>query len=303
MQTIAGEFLPSSVPELPWARHRLELGDGDAVAVHALDGSTGVAILLFHGITGSSDGPYMRRAASRFHDLGHALLSVNHRGAGDGKGWARNLYHGGSTGDMAAALRFGRQRFPGHLLVAVGFSISANILLLLMGRDADLGTPDLAIAVNPPVDLETCSRRLVSGFNLAYDQYLLYQLRREVEGLPGANPLTPTPTTRAFDEVYTAAVAGFPDRDAYYSQCSCGPYLDAIQTPTVIISSLDDPLAPASDILERPLSPQVHLHIERFGGHLGYLSGNLPDGRWLDYALDHYVAQLILGAARPASGT
>jgi predicted alpha/beta-fold hydrolase len=61
----------------------------------------------------------------------------------------------------------------------------------------------------------------------------------------------------------------------------------------VIISSLDDPLSPAIDILKQTLSPTVHLHIERFGGHLGYVSGNLPDRHWLDYALAHYVKELL----------
>jgi predicted alpha/beta-fold hydrolase len=32
--------------------------------------------------------------------------------------------------------------------------------------------------------------------------------------------------------------------------------------------------------------------VERFGGHMGYVSGNLPDRRWLDYALEHYLNEL-----------
>lgn len=293
LQTIAGEFLPCPVPELPWELYRLELDDGDAMAIRALEGSTGVAVILFHGITGSSGCNNMRRAAAQLHKSGHAIVAVNHRGAGEGRGWARNSYHSGSTMDMAAALRFARERFPDHLQVAIGFSISANILLLLMGRDAGKGVPDLAIAVNPPVDLEACSRRLVSGFNLAYDQYLIRQLRSEAKARLDAEPLVPTPTTRVFDDVYTAAMAGFPDRDAYYSECSCGPHLATIRVPTVIISSMDDPLAPAADILEQTLSPMIHLHIERFGGHLGYVSGNLPGRHWLDYSLTHYVRELL----------
>jgi predicted alpha/beta-fold hydrolase len=33
--------------------------------------------------------------------------------------------------------------------------------------------------------------------------------------------------------------------------------------------------------------------VERFGGHMGYVSGNMPDWRWLDYALDHYLEELL----------
>ncbi len=49
---------------------------------------------------------------------------------------------------------------------------------------------------------------------------------------------------------------------------------------------------PAGDILQQAVSPAVHLHVERFGGHMGYVSGDLPDRRWLDYALEHYLNEL-----------
>lgn len=292
LQTIAGQFLPYTVPDLSWQNHRLTLKDGDALALKSLEGTTGVAVHLFHGMAGSTQGHYMRRAAARFHTQGHAVLAVNHRGAGEGMGWSRDFYHGGSTGDMAAALRFGRERFPGHLQVAIGYSISASILLLLLGRDSIEGLPDAAIAVNPPADLEACSCRLASGLNRFYDQYFIRRIRREVQTRPGATSLVPTRTTRDFDSAYAAAMAGFPDRETYYAQCSCGPHLGNIQVPTVILSSRDDPFAPAGDILKQVISPSVHLHVERFGGHMGYVSGNLPDRRWLDYALEHYLNEL-----------
>jgi predicted alpha/beta-fold hydrolase len=289
LQTIAGQFLPYTIPELPWQNHRLKLKDGDALALQSLEGTTGVAIHLFHGMAGSTQGHYMRRAAARFHARGHAVLAVNHRGAGQGMGWSRDFYHGGSTADMATALHFGRERFPGQLQVAIGYSISASILLLLLGRDASEGVPDRAIAVNPPADLEACSRRLATGLNLLYDQYFIRRIRREVQTRLGATSLIPTRTTRDFDSAYAAAMAGFPDRDTYYAQCSCGPHLGNIRVPTVILTSRDDPFAPAGDILKQAIAPAVHVHVERSGGHMGYVSGNLPDRRWLDYALEHYL--------------
>jgi len=292
LQTIAANYLPSPDPVLPWERVRLELDDGDALALRVLPGASGVVVQLFHGLGGSADGHYLLRAAARFHALGHTVVAVNHRGAGEGAGWSRRSYNSGSTLDLEAALRFGRARFPGQLQVAVGFSISANMLLLLLGRGGtDL--PDRAIAVNPPVDLEACSRRLVSGFNLCYDQYFVSKLRRQVMLRPGALPLGRTSTLRHFDAVYTAPQAGYPSRDAYYAQCSSGPCLGRIQVPTVILTALDDPFAPGGDVLKCALAPAVHLHVEPHGGHMGYLSRNLPDHRWLDYALEHYLRGLL----------
>jgi predicted alpha/beta-fold hydrolase len=291
LQTIAANYLPGPIPDLPWEPIRLDLDDGDALALRALEGASGVVVHLFHGLGGSTDAHYLRRAAARFHALGHTVLAANHRGAGEGAGWARHSYNSGSTADLAAVLRFGRARFPGQLQVAVGFSISANMLLLLLGQGG-AGLPDRAIAVNPPVDLETCSRRLVTGFNRCYDQYFVRRLRREVMRRPGARPLAPTRTLRAFDAVYTAPQAGFSSRDAYYAQCSSGPHLGAIRVPTVILTALDDPFASGGDVLKCALSPALHLHAEPCGGHMGFLSRNLAGHRWLQYALEHYLEEL-----------
>jgi predicted alpha/beta-fold hydrolase len=299
MQALAAQFLGSPLGELPWERHRLALPSGDALALQSMDGSTGVAVHLFHGMSGSTDEPYMRRTAARLHERGHAVLAMNHRGAGAGKGWSRDFYHAGSTGDIAAALAFGRRRFPHHLHVAIAFSMSASILLLLMGRDARKGVPDLAIAVNPPVDLEAGSRRLGIGLNQAYDRYFISSLRTEVQARLGSAPLEAASTTRALDRVFTAGMAGFPSRDAYYAQCSCGPHLRRIRVPTVIISSMDDPLAPAGDLRQQILSPAVQLHVEQSGGHMGYITGNLPDRCWLNYALEHYLDELVASSCEP----
>lgn len=296
LQTIAAQFLPSPAPEPPWERLRLDLGDGDTLALRVLPGRTGVVVHLFHGLGGSADGHYIRRAAARLRDLGHTVLAANHRGAGEGAGLARKPYHSGATADLEAVLAWGRARFPGQRHLAVGFSISANILLLLLGRGGKF-LPDAALAVNPPADLDACSRRLLQGFNRVYDQYYVRKLRKDVLARPGAPVLGPTPTLRAFDAAYTAVQAGFPSRDAYYAQCSCGPHLGGITVPTVLLTSLDDPFAPASDLDAWRPSGAVHVHREPCGGHMGYISRNLEGFRWLDYALVHYLQAL---AAAPA---
>ncbi|BDU75947.1 YheT family hydrolase [Mesoterricola sediminis] len=292
LQTLAAQYLPTPHVELPWERFRLILEDGDALAIQALRGRSGVVVSLFHGLGGSVEGHYMRRAAALCHAAGHTVVAVNHRGAGAGRGLARGIYHSGATSDMAAVLGMCRQRYPGERLLTVGFSISANILLLLAGRDRHLALPDAGLAVNPPADLEACSRRLLRGFSRAYDQYFLRRLGREVAGRPGGDSLGRPRTLRDFDEAYTARQAGFPSRAEYYAACSCGPHLAGVDIPMVILTSEDDPFAPGSDVAAFPRSGSVHLHLERTGGHMGYIARNIPGHRWLDYALAHYVGEL-----------
>lgn len=290
-QTILSHLWKTPCPELPWVTERMELEDGEALSLEVAPGTSEAVVLFFHGLGGHAASTYVRRSAALAAARGHSVVAANHRGAGRGRGLARKPYHSGSTGDVAAVVAFARQRFPGKRVIAVGYSLSAAMLVLLLGRDTHLSLPDAALMVNPPGDLEACSQRLLHGLNRLYDRRFVRLLRHLVAAQSGALP--PTPTLRAFDEVFTAPQAGFRDRADYYARSSCGPHLGGIQIPAVVLTAKDDPFAPASD-LGSP-SPSVHLHLEDHGGHCGYLAArNTPLGtrRWMDYALDHYLGQL-----------
>lgn len=304
VQTLLAHFLPSKVEVLPWEHLNLKLADGDALRVLLARGTTDVVVHLFHGLGGSSEASYIQRTATLLARKGHTVMAVNHRGAGEGRGLAARPYHMGCTSDMAAMVQVGRGFFPDHRHVAVGFSLSATVLLLLLGRDLHLPQPDLAIAVNPPLDLERASQRLCQGFNRTYDLRFVGLLRRHLRELwefglleePVRIPALAT--LREFDETYTAKAAGFVDRNDYYTRCTCRPHLKTIQIPTVLLTSEDDPFAPAGDLGDMEVAPCVHLHVERTGGHMGYLARKVAHNRWLDYALAHYLDELL---AMPAA--
>jgi predicted alpha/beta-fold hydrolase len=101
-------------------------------------------------------------------------------------------------------------------------------------------------------------------------------------------------TFMEFDDYYTAPAAGFENNFDYYKSCSTHSHLRKITTPTILLSSADDPFIPVSSYREAKLSPSIHLHIENTGGHMGYLSRDEKFGckRWLDRALDAYLSAL-----------
>lgn len=290
-QTILSHLWPTPPTNLAWAPEHLELEPGETLRLELVPGRTDTVVIFFHGLGGHAGSSYILRNAGLAWLRGHSIISVNHRGAGLGRGLALKPYHCGSTGDVASVISHARQRFSGKRIVAVGFSLSAAMLVLLLGRDRHLEQPDAGIAINPPGDLEASSQRLLRGMNRLYDRRFLKLLRTHVQGRPDAPALPSMATLRDFDQAYTAPQAGFKDRADYYARCSCGPFLAQVQTPLVLLTSEDDPFAPASDL--GPVSPAVHRHVERHGGHCGYL-GSTPGGtlRWMDYALNHYLAQL-----------
>ncbi|MGZ3697868.1 MAG: hypothetical protein ACXWP5_07095 [Bdellovibrionota bacterium] len=66
----------------------------------------------------------------------------------------------------------------------------------------------------------------------------------------------------------------------------------SIPIPTVLLTAKDDPFIDFRDYRDALRPPNVHLHLEDFGGHMGYLSRNptpLGTKRWLDYALWEFM--------------
>jgi predicted alpha/beta-fold hydrolase len=290
-QTVLAHLKPSQCATPPWQSLALRLPDQDVIKLRVARGASRTVIYLFHGLGGDADADYMRRTAALAWRKGHSVVAVNHRGAGEGRGAAAKPYHSGSTSDLSTVFLMGQGLFPDQRHIAIGFSISANMLLLLLGRDQHLTLPDAAIAVNPPVDLEASSRRIVSGFNKVYDIRFMRMLKRQVRervdfGLIPAMPAFPRfCDLRDFDAAYTAPQGGFESREDYYAKCSAGPHLGRVETPTLLLTSRDDPFAPAADVEACALGPGITLHVERRGGHMGYLDRRSPGGRWLDAAL------------------
>jgi len=302
LQTVLGHLLPSPQLNAPIACQEIELDDGDRLVVKFLRGDTEIIIYLFHGLGGSASADYMERSARVCFEMGHSVYLVNHRGCGEGIQRARRPYHSGRGEDISRVIEVGRASHPGKRHLAIGFSLSGNALLCLLAGLRGKVLPDVAISVNAPIDLQTTSLRLQSGWNLLYDWRFVRLLRRQVAerhaiGLIERSYRFPWSTTlRDFDALFTAPEAGFESREAYYRDCSTYSHLHRISIPTILLTADDDPIVASDSYRKARLSPTTYLHIEKFGGHMGYLSrvlDPLPSCRWLDYALGECVRALV----------
>ncbi len=275
-------------------RH-IELPGGDRLTCEFFENQSDTVVYAFHGLSGDIDSSYMRRTAALCSRLGHSVFLVNHRGAGHGFGLAREPYHSGRAEDLSEALRFGRKLHPKKRHLAIGFSLSGNALLLLLsGRRGDT-LPDAALAVNAPIALAKTAVRLKTGLNRVYDLRFVHDCRAQIADLSARQRVPRLATIHDFDALYTAPASGFESREEYYRLCSTQGLLGDIRTPTVLLTSKDDPFVDYRDYLAAPRANQVHLHLEEHGGHMGYLTRHrtpLGTHRWLDYALAHFISKL-----------
>jgi predicted alpha/beta-fold hydrolase len=295
-QTILGHLLPS--PRVRETGEVLSVSlEKETERIHStyLRGSTNIVVYFFHGLGGSAEATYMQRSALRAQAMGHHVFLNNHRGCGAGAGLATEPYHSGRADDLSKVIKFGRARLPGHRHIAVGFSLSANALLLLAAKFRAEVLPDGAIAVNAPINLDRASIKLQEGLNRIYDKSFTLELAHYIRrNRPAdAGKLSKIRDLREFDEVLTAPLGGFRDRADYYATCSAKAHVGKISIPTVVLTAEDDPFVSVEDYREAQFSEHCFVHIEGHGGHMGYLiKRGLGYARWLDQALDAYLVAL-----------
>ncbi len=303
LQTIVGYYLSSPKNVERTYRHRVPVSDGDELVIcenRPDSKSEPRAVILFmHGLGGEARSPYMLRLAKLFQEQSWIAFRMNHRGAGEGRGLARNIYHSGRSDDVSQVLMKIAELYPNLPLIAVGFSLSGNALLKLLGENQFPVASNLkgAIAVTPPIELSRCADALCQTRNRIYDLRFMIMLRQAIEERKQDFPGFPDfkislfANIREFDELVTAPLNNFKSAEDYYSKCSAKQFLAQISVPTFLLASDDDPFVPNQTFENLPKNKFLRVEITRGGGHVGYVSAYktpLGNRRWMDYAILTY---------------
>ncbi len=309
LQTVVPYFWADAPPLQPDEQVTVVLKDGDAIVldvnhpVHALAKTP--IVYLMHGLGGDSDSSYKVRMAAKLTKMGLRVVRHNHRGAGDHGRLAQSIYHSGSVEDVLQSLQIVTQRWPDSPILVVGFSLSGTILLNLLGKRVaelrQLSQIKAALAVCPPIDLELSSQTIDLFRNKHLDMFyvrsLIKQLlERSVIDADFIARKLPKPTLRHFDEVITAPLAGFLNRDHYYESCSPKHVVGNIQCPTLILAAADDPIIPINSVNKAPYSMKTLLSMQPSGGHLGFICRDKTpqgDNRWLDYFVATWAVEQL----------
>ena len=291
-----------------FSRQRLELPDGDFVDLDwtGPEDSVRPLILVLHGLEGSSQSYYVRGLCRALNRTGFRSCVMHYRGCSGENNRLPRTYHAGETRDPGFVINWLRRHYPRVPLCVVGFSLGGNMLLKLLGEQADSSILCAAAAVSVPFDLAGCARRLEKGASRLYQYWLLgamkktaYRKAMQYPGRLDIGRLLRTRTFYSFDELGTAPIHSFKGADDYYTKASCRQYLSQITTPTLIVQSRDDPFMGTDQIPEsQELGPGVQLELTTRGGHIGYVAGPLPgfSKYWLEKRLTDFFSSLSLGA-------
>lgn len=291
--------LSRRLPRLRYQREVLDLPDGDFVDVDWIHHNNPRAIaILIHGLGGHSRSPYIRGLAHRLNTAGYRIAALNMRGASGRPNRRPRTYHSGHTEDLDYLIRQIKTRFTATPIVCVGYSLGGNLLLKWLGEYPEKARIKAAAAVSVPFLLGQTADRMNRGFSKIYQYKLLSDLksstrlrRRLFKGRINLEAALEAGEFRQFDNALTAPLNGFANAEHYYARCSCRQYLSRIQSPTLIIHSLDDPFMTVDTVPDKDeFSDSIRADIFPKGGHVGFIDSKFPglSGCWLDKRITEY---------------
>ena len=245
------------------------------------------ALVVFHGLEGSSHSHYAQAIAQHFRARGWVVVIAHFRSCSGFTNRMARAYYSGDSADIEFILSTARQRLPRARWHAIGVSLGGNAMLKHIGEQGSaLSWLASCAAVSVPLDLVACGNRLSEtrlGKHL-YSRYFLKTMKNKVlekaKRFPGTIDvlrLSLVKSLREFDDLYTAPMHGYKTALDYWTRASSKPHLKDIAVPTLVLNARNDPFIPEPSLPgSHDCSPSVILHQPAEGGHVGFVTGPFP---------------------------
>jgi predicted alpha/beta-fold hydrolase len=282
-----------------WRRERIATPDHDFWDFDWLDApekDDAPLVVLFHGLEGNSRSHYACSMMSAVARRGWRGVVPHFRGCGGELNLTPRAYHMGDYNEIANMLAAIRARVPEKTtLYAVGVSLGGSALLNWLGRNGKDATDTLTAAataaatISTPIDLERSGRAFGEGVNRLYERNFMGTLKSKALAMAKRHPdkidlrkIAALRTLTDFDDAVTAPLHGFKDVADYRCRASSRPWLNTIETPTLLLNALNDPLVPADSLPdEKETSPCVWLERPDQGGHAGFPAATGSTHAWM----------------------
>jgi len=276
----------------------IELPDGDFLEFDHYSKGNADLVILCHGLEGNSRKPYMLGMTRTMTECGFDVVAWNYRCCGKKLNRLERLYHSGATDDLEAVVNHFSGRY--NRVWLIGFSLGGNLVLKFLGEDpARSLLVHGAIAVSAPVDLLSASLKLARKSNAVYSGYFLNGMKNKIrkkaatmESMKRFNT-EHISTVMEFDEQVTAPLHGFESAREYYRLNSAIRFMEAVRTPTLVISAVNDPFLsqeclPAEQFANHPF---VDFIVSAEGGHVGFPASGSRS--WTEQVASVFFSELL----------
>ncbi len=305
LQTIVGNYLPRPHFSLTAISETVVVdpSDNSRVLCHChwqteANHPDRMAVVLLHGLEGSSNSRYILGLATRAWKAGFHVIRMNMRNCGGTDHLTPTLYNSSLSGDVGAVINhFANERGLSRVAL-VGYSMGGNLVLKLAGEWGSRVPLCVVAAVCPSIDLAAGSDALHLPINRIYEWHFLRGLmrryRRKVRLFPHlySRDVGPIRSLREFDDKIVARYCNFRNSDDYYYRAAAARVVDRISVPTLILRALDDPFIRFTTETHAALlaNPQIRLIETQYGGHCAYLAdGSGESIHWAEDTVIRYL--------------
>ena len=280
-------------------RSHIVSGGGDIrlECIHSMLADTpaqGLAILL-HGWEGSVRSSYMLLCTALFLQRGYHVVRLNFRDHGGTHALNPEIFHSARLDEVVTATASICQQFnPRQAMPTVlgGYSLGGNFALRVAKQAELRAIPIHRVAAVCPVinpahtmdQMEIGPSIYIRHFENAWRQSLIK--KRQV--FPEAHDYDDSvlkQRMRALTHWLVEKYTEFETLEDYFNGYSiAGDYLQPMQMPASILTSMDDPVIPYRDFLNLQVNPTIHIEATEKGGHCGFIENARLDGyseHWL----------------------
>lgn len=269
----------------------LDGGDGVQLLGHysrQKQNSKGLAV-LFHGWEGSSHSNYVVGVGGQLFAGGFDVFRLNFRDHGESHHLNPGIFHSCLLPEVVHALQDLQQRTGAENWSLSGYSLGGNFALRVAMQAAVAGL-SLAqvVSVCPVVSPANVLKAMEDGLSL-YERYFVSKwgrsLRQKQRLFPDAynyEEWFKLQSLRERTDYFATRYYEFDSLEDYFEGYSiAGDRLAAIEVPTTILTSEDDPVVPVSDFESLPENVNIELLVASYGGHCAFLKNWKMDS-WAD---------------------
>jgi len=236
-------------------------------------------VVLLHGWEGSSDSLQVLSLAGELFARGHEVIRLNFRDHGPTHHLNPELFHSCRLTEVVGAVRSLQRATPQSPLALAGFSLGGNFALRVAAEARREGIAlSRVFAISPVLDPAATLLAMERGTSL-YERYFIRKwtqsLRTKQEAWPGRfdfSNLAELATLRRMTEALVLEHSDYPTLESYLEGYSIvGSRLAGLEVPTTLLTALDDPIIPASDLTRLSRTSALRVIVTRHGGHCGFL--------------------------------
>lgn len=273
-------------------REIINTEDGGLIALdwaNYNNSSEKVIVLVLPGLTGSSKENYVSHLVEKAVKNGCKGIVYNYRGIEVELKTSR-AYCATDYDDLDLVVNHIHNTFKDHKIVAVGVSLGGVKLGGYLAKQYDDCIISNAMIVSAPLNIHvSCSNMEKPHYLYTFNRFLARQLKKYIhqnmhwfkdDERYDFDAIEKAYTLKKIDSLFVVKNFAFTSVNDYYNEACLDAKIKNIKIPTLFLNSCDDMFSPESafPIEQIKRNPYTALVATKYGGHIAFCEGLLPNG-------------------------